>query len=204
MTFIPASGCVRISLQFSYSGQTVVNTISLKKSTTVDESDLPLLCSAAQGWWETYLKPSCHADFRLETISAIDLTSDSGPSYTQTLSPTIAGTSTGDKLPANAAAVISWRTAFRGRSYRGRMYVSGFTDAALYSATRITAAFQAVLVVAAANLSTFFSPYDYSHVVISRYTDGAPRTSGFAALVLSAVVDVFVDSMRRRLEGRGS
>src|ERR1041385_1621876 len=40
----------------------------------------------------------------------------------------LVGTDSGEDLPYQNAAVITWRTALRGRSFRGRTYLGGFTE----------------------------------------------------------------------------
>lgn len=47
----------------------------------------------------------------------------------------LVGTSSSPALPNDMAVVISWQTAFRGRSYRGRTYTGGHTTTSLGYAT---------------------------------------------------------------------
>jgi len=205
MPYIPCENCVRVSLQQRLAGQVVVNTISLLKAGSVVSADLPLVCSAAQGWWENYIAPNVATGFTLEYVNAIDLTTASSPSYSLAITPPSAGEiSVGSGLPNNAAAVISWRTDLRGRSFRGRMYLAGLLDTSLASSTRISSTTQTALAIAAVNLSSFFDSLDFAHVIISRFSGGVARDEGFPATVTSAVIDIFVDSMRRRLENRGA
>jgi len=50
---------------------------------------------------------------------------------------TEAGTGSGDPMPAQTAAVMTLRTAFAGKSYRGRVYIGGANEAQNTSSGRI-------------------------------------------------------------------
>lgn len=52
-----------------------------------------------------------------------------------TVTSTFAGGEAGDPLPENVAALVSLRTDRRGRSYRGRCYWPGYTEASADGAT---------------------------------------------------------------------
>jgi hypothetical protein len=203
MAYIPCVNCLRVSLMQRFSGQLVVNTLSFLKGSAIVEADLTDAAAAGVSWWETYVKPMVSDQLSLEGVNVIDLTTSSSPSYNLAVSPVKVGARASARLSANAAVVISWRTPLRGRSFRGRFYVSGICEDTVSSATQINGTLQTGLLVAAANLDAFFDPLGLAHVVISRFADKAARSAGFPAVVTSAVVDVFIDSMRRRLENRG-
>lgn len=40
----------------------------------------------------------------------------------------VAGTGTGDRMPNSVASIVSLKTARAGKSYRGRVYISGFSE----------------------------------------------------------------------------
>lgn len=56
------------------------------------------------------------------------------PATVTTPSTAIVGSSTSMPLPNDVAICVSWRTAKAGRSYRGRTYLGGWTQAALGTA----------------------------------------------------------------------
>jgi hypothetical protein len=115
----------------------------------------------------------------------------------------------GDPTPANVSLAVSFRTAGRGRSSRGRNYFVGFVDDQVTGnvvnnsdAVDIRNAYAALIAAAAtANVSW---------VVVSRFSgvdaDGKPipRAAGVTSLINAvSLVDNDVDSQRRRLNGRG-
>lgn len=203
MTYIPVENVARISLVYSYTGQVCANTLHALRSAGWDISTLSGLAIQMEGWFNDYLKLHMSSELSLTQINCIDLTSDSAPSYYHTPTSPIPGGVTEASVAANVACVISWRTAQRGRSFRGRMYVPAMRYAYLDDAVTMTASAVSWLAVAAANLQGFLDEVAAEHVVVSRYHDKAPRAAGVATLVESYVVDNKVDSMRRRLSGRG-
>lgn len=64
----------------------------------------------------------------LESITIRDLHVANSAPITSTGTP-VGGGGTGDMLPLNTAAVVTLRTAFAGKSFRGRSYITGFTEA---------------------------------------------------------------------------
>ena len=110
----------------------------------------------------------------------------------------LAGTDiSGSSLPGNVAFVLSFRTANRGRSGRGRNYIGGLNE------DDVTGN---LLTEAKANLfrdaySAFLSEalFPYRWVVVSRYNDGVKRAEGLVQTVTTVLyTDLTVDSMRGR------
>lgn len=75
----------------------------------------------------------------LESITIRDLHVANAAPIVSTGTP-IGGGSTADMLPLNAAAVVTLRTAFAGKSFRGRSYIAGFDETANDVNGRISAA----------------------------------------------------------------
>lgn len=203
MAFIPTPNAIKLVLEFTLSGQIVVVTISLQKAAPVTTADLTSAANAGITWWNTYLKALSGPQLALSGATATDQTTETSPVVHVPVSPPTPGTNAAECLPANAAAVISWRTANRGRSGRGRMYVPGLTEGGNSNGINIAPTTQAAIATAAANLASFFAPALLTHVIISRFHNKLPRASGLSQPVVSNVVDDLWDSQRRRLGGRG-
>lgn len=203
MAYIPAVNCVRVSLEMKWDAQVVVNTLHFVKGSAVVVADLALVATAAQNWWNSYARPNVSDTLSLQAVNVIDLTTSSSPSLNQPVSPALVGANATQTMPSNVTAVISWRTAFRGRSARGRYYWPGLVSNQVFNNVEITSAAQLFMTVAAANISGFFSPLGFTQAVVSYYANKLPRATALIQPITSAVVDVFVDSMRRRLAGRG-
>jgi len=113
------------------------------------------------------------------------------------------GTADGETLPANVSAVISLKTPYRGRSYRGRIFFVGLTvnqtlgskvDDDVRSALDASFDYWDLLDV---------SGEPYALVVLSRFTNKAPRTTGIHTDVQRFATSIVCGSQRRRLPGRG-
>lgn len=92
-----------------------------------------------------------------------------------------------------------------GRSARGRIYLPGLQEEFLTDANHVNAD-NADAWVAALNAFILSSAADtdFTHVTWSKFSDNAPRETGFPFTILRySYVDLVLDSQRRRLPGRG-
>jgi hypothetical protein len=107
-------------------------------------------------------------------------------------------------VPNNVALCLSFRSSGRGRSSRGRNYISGFPEGYV-SGNDIDTTLADALVVAYEELkdaATFTD--DWTWIVYSRFQNGNARPEALIAPVDAVVLtDYTVDSQRRRLPGRG-
>jgi hypothetical protein len=93
--------------------QTFANNLFTDWSTAVtNQGLLPLLSATA----------SC------PNLSVRDISAANRPEFVSS-GTALVGTGTGDPLPLSAAAVVTLRTAQAGKSFRGRIYFGGFTEA---------------------------------------------------------------------------
>jgi hypothetical protein len=83
--------------------------------------------SAIKGAFTANLAPRMATTTTLVRVGVRDLRSPNLPEFrdTGTIPP---GTGTGDTMPASVCAVATLRTAGSGKSFRGRIYYSGFTE----------------------------------------------------------------------------
>jgi len=101
-------------------------------------------------------------------------------------------------MPANCAAVISWRTGLSGRSARGRSYIFGLQDGAAIGSTLTNA--QIALLTALSNAIGSFTNAGGVGVLFSILSKTLVNTFP----VRNAIIDAIMDSQRRRLPGRGN
>lgn len=204
MAFIPVPNVLQAELRFLYGSQRCENVVYFEGSAGVTPALASSLGGQLVSWWNTHFKTPSPTIMSLVEVYITDLTAaDSFTVSHVNLLPS-AGLSAVDPLPFNCAHCVSFRTAARGRSGRGRNYVMGLTDseaaASVISTTRVNldvAAYQALV-----GAGTFVAGLQF--VVVSRFLNGAPRTVGIARPVTSVLsVDTTVDSQRRRLPGRG-
>lgn len=109
----------------------------------------------------------------------------------------IAGTQTGDMLPPQMAAVLSWRTAFIGRGFRGRTYVFGQAEAA--QAAGIITNPQLALLGSLASAIRVAWPATVNGQLVLYHRVGSTSTD-----IISHIVRDVVYTQRRRTLGVGA
>jgi len=118
----------------------------------------------------------------------------------------VPGSGSATPMPNQDAAVVTLRTALAGKSYRGRMYFSGATEAQNDATGSIASAFNSALVTFVTNLQTDLTAEGIALAVLSapRYANLAPpadvQTYAGAITPVTAIVtrDTSWDTQRRR------
>ncbi len=210
MPFVPVTNTVEVEVRMNLDGQKIENTQYYKKASAWSSGDLVTLGNSYLVWWVNFYAVFVSSAVTLSEIYITDLTSSTSlVQSTPAPTPHPAGDRASGVLPNNVALTVSFRTGQRGRSFRGRNYISGFAEDQVVSNTvdsgtvaDIESAYNALQDVASDN-SCFW-------VVVSRFSgvdgDGVPipRVAGLTTDITSVlVVDPIVDSQRRRLPGRG-
>lgn len=195
---------LKVELFQRLDNQNIENVMSFRHNTGWDEPTANGFLVDLVEWWGSEMAVIISDRLTLVGLKGTDISSSNG--FTTEYQPVtpVPGLVNADPLPNNNALVISFRTAFRGRSYRGRNYIAGIPESSttLSSAsgafvTGLLTAYNALTAVAAAN--------DCEHVVVSLYENGAERATGIATPVTAyVIVDAVIDSQRRRSPGRGS
>jgi len=204
MAFIPVLDTVEAEMIMELFGQRIENTLYFHKDGGFTPADMVNLGESLQVWWGAQYNSIVTEDLALVDVIVTDLTSDTAPSIAVPAPPGTIGLVAPPTAPGSVCATISFRTAGRGRSSRGRNYISGIAEASIVG-NDFTGTYAGFLVdvydylLVPANL-----PGDVEWVVVSRYHDNAPRLAGITQLITSVIVtDTAVDSQRRRLRGRG-
>ena len=179
-------------------GVPVVNVFHIKDSATHDAALLESYADALDTWWLTYMQPILSNSYVLTSIVATSLETGTGPQFIKSFSSGHQGALTGEQVAGNAAAVISWRTASIGRSYRGRTYIGGLDAAATDTAQAVSASFASALSAAAVALTSAVAGVGGALCVLSRYLDKVLRVVGLLTEITSIIVDTKIDSQRRR------
>jgi len=127
---LQVNNAVMLRLLGSLNTTTVmINVLAAIKTGTVvvDQTLANQLDTAIRSAWTTNMAPRCATTTSFGGVGVRDL---SQANLTEFFSPYSAtpGTGTGDSLPGGAACVVSLKTAFSGRRYRGRVYLGGFTE----------------------------------------------------------------------------
>lgn len=203
MAFIGAVNTVKAVLEQLFGTQTLANILYFTRTGGWDEATMEDLADALITWWDATLKTMANSALSLTGVTVTDVETSTGPTITVPVSPASAGGGAGPATPTNAAAVVTFRTAGRGRSARGRNYVGGIDMDNISSVTDITSGLAAGLIAAYEDLADVESALTATHVVVSYYFEKAPRATGLIQPVTSYTCDTAIDSQRRRLRLRG-
>jgi hypothetical protein len=205
MAFIPVPGVAEIRMQFSYSGEQAENVYHVSLDGEWNLTNLNVMADAFLDWWTDNLRTGVPTTLTLQRILARDLTTATSPAIEYTAGMPTSGTDVSPQLPNNVSVAVKWTTGQAGRSYRGRTYHLGMTEAQVAN-NAISGANQTFLLSAYnALINDVEAAITGAHlVVVSKYTNNAPRTEGIFTEILAVSIDPTVDSQRRRLPGRGN
>lgn len=204
MAFIPAADVVQVELVFNWNTQIVENVHHFHCDSAPNLLDMPALLDSCRLAWSNAIRALTAPTVSLVSMKATDLSDQHSFSFTTSVNLPMSGTSASPALPNNCACVVTKRTALRGRSYRGRSYVPGLTEAVVTD-NLITSAFLTGAQGYLTGMQTFtITGRTYTLGVLSRYLNNAPRSNGSIDPVLTATASATVASQRRRLPGRGA
>lgn len=203
MAFIPVPNTVMVEIRGVLFGQQVENTLYFLNN--IGDPDLTAMEDLANdlfAWVATPFSDNLSTEYGFREIYVTNLTSSTSPTFALPIAGT--GSVTGASLPSSSCICMSFRTAERGRSGRGRNYVSGLAEDEVTGNTLALSRADALRDAYAA-IPTALVSGDWTWVIVSRYSNGAPRATGLVIPVTTVTyADRFLDSQRRRLTGRGS
>lgn len=198
MAFIPVPDAAMAVQKFSHDGQSWSNTLWFTKAGFVT-ADMDALAAAVGTTVISYLKPFISLNATYDGVTVYDMRTATGEKVEYN-NGSGAGLDTDAIIPTNVALVLTLYSNNRGRSGRGRVYLSGFDETAIDDG-RFLAQWGANVATWAAELETAVEAEGWTWVVVSRYTAGAPRASGLAQAVTStAVRSLIPGTQRRRLD----
>lgn len=204
MAYIPVDNVCQAELFYTWDGQLCETVLHFEPDVSLTPTMMTELGAFLVSWWDTQMQTEVPTTLTLNQIKFTDLTIDIGPVVNYSAGLPLTGTDVSPSLPNSCALVITKRTILRGRSYRGRIYHPGLTEADVTGNT-VSGTFVAALISRYSMLLTpVTSLANWNMVVISRRNGGVDRTEGVATPVVSLDSDGRVDSQRRRLPGRGS
>lgn len=210
MAFVPVANTVLVETRMLLDNQQVENTFTIRFETAPNPSVLDILATDFRDWWISDYADLVSDELELREVVVTDLTTQTGPQFSLAAPIGTTGTITGSVLSNNVSLCVSFRTANRGRSFRGRNYIAGVPAASVVQnnavagyVSNVVAAYEKLLPGGGALSSGTW-------VVASRFSgvDSAgkpiPRAAGVTTPITGVVVvDSTIDSQRRRLPGRG-
>lgn len=206
MAYVPVLNTIEAELRYAQGGENTENTLYFSKGGPWSPTELVDAGATLVDWWVANMKPLINTSCGLREVQITDLTSASSGAVTYTTGLPQFGAVGGGMAPNNVAPCISFHTASRGRSFRGRNYIAGISGGDVVGnnidgdwADAVTAAYALLLVAAGDMLAEW--------VVVSRFSGMAgtprrpvPRAAGVITPILNAsFTDTVVDSQRGRL-----
>lgn len=204
MPFIPVANTVMAELRMTLDGQNVENTLYFEYAAVPSGPTMIQLAEFLIDWWENHYRELCGLGVQLREVFITDLTTPTGGAVGVAPDAALIGNVASPELPSNVTIAVSFRTAFRGRSFRGRNYFVGLTEGQVVQNqvdTSVLNSLKAAYDVIRTTVSTIGATW----VVVSRFTNNAPRIAGVTTPVESVTItDSVIDSQRGRLPGRGT
>lgn len=211
MPFVPVSDTLAIELVYEYAGQTVENTSYVHSTPGWTIESISTFLDELRVLVQEELMPLLSTTIALVRLVGTLLDAVDAASVTLTVSPPFPGSTGGANLPNNSAYVVTFLTAGRGRSKRGRNYIAGLTVNDEADPNRVNTTFRTGLLAFYDAYLALCATNSVELVVVSRFSgvDGDGRPIPRAAGVVTDVIgfttfDTVLDSQRRRLPGRGT
>lgn len=204
MPFIPVLYAAMVEVRMLLDGQKIENTLYVRDAGEAGPVNTQNLANAVLALWTTNIMPVLTTSVQLIEVYVTDLSDQFGPTATAVPSGNVFGGEIQNPVPNNVALCVSFRTQGRGRSSRGRNYVPGLAENQ-FDRSRALSGLVIDLQNRYAAFGAALNEGGWIHVVVSRYSNKAPRPTGLVQDVTSYVItDNVADSQRRRLPGRGT
>jgi hypothetical protein len=199
--FVPGENVAMLEIMGTTEGVPWENTLYFKKNAAIPTANLLLLCNTLGALWLDQAKPILPNVCTVIQVYGTDLTNQTAPTQTGTDDMPWVGDQTGEPLPRNDSLAISFRTASRGRSGRGRNYWPCFTGTQVVNSLVEATTANAIVALYATMVGNNALLTDWTWGVFSRRQNNAWRTEGlFQEITQVLVVDRLVDSQRGRLK----
>lgn len=199
MAFIPVTDGLEVVVQGDLTdGGHVINVFGYNTTDTLDQTLADHIGSTLHVCYDN-IAAALSVSLTYLTCTVRDLREETGPEFEATTFGPITGTDTANLLPYQTAALISWKTNTRGRSFRGRTYLFGFCEDQS-NGKFIATDLQDALAVFAEDLVG-----EGNFAVISRFSGvdpvthrPIPRSEGIATKITSSSVHDTWRTQRRR------
>ncbi len=127
MAFIPVTDAAEVDVNFHIGSIAMQNTFGYQISGALTQATTDLAGEAIADAYN-HLTGFLGTGVVFDSVVLTDLNSVGAPQYVSAAALPDTGTDANGLLPYQTAALVSWSTAGRGRSYRGRSYLAGFCE----------------------------------------------------------------------------
>lgn len=203
MAFIPVPGAAQGAIALNIDGQICQMSFDVQMATESPASCLAAAEALGQSFIDNVL-PQLSASAYFYSSVVFGLTSETSPIGVWYPAEGAQGGFGTACVPNNVAFCVKKETGLRGRSARGRVYLCGLPSEKVVGINYLDAAWATAVLLGLNTMRTEMVTAGFPLVVVSRYTNNAPRVTGVHNVVqLFVAFDYAVDSQRRRLPGRG-
>lgn len=204
MAFIPTAATAKAGINATINGESTTITLWFEGSAAFSVGDLTDLGLALWDWITASLSPIQSTGVVYTDIDLTAQDSSSAPSIVSVNPGGLTGAVASPSLPQMVAAICTFQTDSRGRSYRGRNYVPGVPTSVETSTGIVTGTYAGSVATAFADLSDVEAATGTTHVVVSHYADHAARAAGVTTPVVSYRGAQALKTQRRRSIGHGA
>jgi hypothetical protein len=193
---------MRVELHYLQLDEHTMNVFWLKsnlnETSAVEEQ---LIAGTFVNWWTTDIRPLVTAGLQLYEVTVKELRPD-GIAILYTEDLPVSGEKTEAPLPNNCALAVHWGTGLVGRSRHGRTYQGGLCiDSVQGNTCSIATSFQTAYDALRTALDNITINCEF--VVTSFVSAKNWRQVPLTTPITGVAVESTMDSMRRRLPGRG-
>jgi len=207
MAFQPVDKVIELTAQYTLEGQTVENKFYALCASTVTSAMCAELAAILDSWVSATFMPVMSSSLTYVRSIARDLTSEGSFESIDSTHGGAVGGGGADTDANNVAFAMHRKTVFSGKKQKSRIYLPTLPFADLSDPNHVLSTAAAIFQTA---LDTLFTDIaagtetTYTNGYVSRVLDHAPRVAGlFVESIGWSVTDLILDSMRRRLPGRG-
>lgn len=204
MPFQAVPNAAEVVIEGTIDNQNIFNTFQFTHASGWGEDELGELAHACALEWSTGMLPLMSANYHFVQAVARDLRTPIALLATDTSGAGPGARATG-LVPNNVALSVKRASAFTGRGARGRVFIPVTDLSNMVGPNEVTSAFATAVLGVLNTLMSAAETVDWNAVIVSRSGPGTTTTEAVVyTLVEWVVVNLVVDSMRRRLPGRGS
>ena len=199
MAFIPAPNGAQVVIEYGNNTNQWTNTLWFEKA-DFDLDDLTELTTTVFDYFAAEMTDHMDSDWSARQATGRDMRTSDGAVVTYNPADT-PGQLTGTESPLNSAVIVTFRTAKRGRSFRGRNYLTGFTEDDIGAMQMTDAGIIAAIQTLYDDLIDEVAAINWTWVICSRFEEGLPRTLCELTAVIAAEVRTgILGSQRRRIK----
>lgn len=205
MPFVSAPNIVMAEVRATLDSQQIENRVMIDVLAPVTPTLVAAVATLFDTWVEDVYFPILPHAVALREVVATDMTTDTGTQVTVAPVGAVIGGLSNDAMPNEVTFCISLRSAARGRSARGRMFMLALQVPDVAGNT--LAVGRAITFAAALNtLIASVAAAGWNLVIVSYNHGGGPRVGGpvYFPVVTALYTDLIVDSQRKRKPGVGS